>query len=43
MAESDRTDLPSASTAIRVLLLLALYLGALWFGGYVFWLAGAIR
>jgi hypothetical protein len=39
----DRTDLPSASTAIRVLLLLALYLGALWFGGYVFWLAGAIR
>jgi len=43
MAESDRTDLPSASTAIRLLLLLALYLGALWFGGYVFWLAGAIR
>jgi len=43
MAESDRTDLPSASTVIRVLLLLALYLGALWFGGYVFWLAGAIR
>jgi hypothetical protein len=29
--------------AARVLLLLALYLGALWFGGYVFWLAGAIR
>jgi len=29
--------------AIRVLLLMALYLGALWFGGYVFWLAGAIR
>jgi len=26
-----------------VLLLLALYLGALWFGGYLFWLAGAIR
>ena len=43
MAESDRTDLPSSSTAIRLLLLLALYLGALWFGGYVFWLAGAIR
>jgi len=31
------------ATAIRVLLLMALYLGALWFGGYVFWLAGAIR
>jgi hypothetical protein len=29
--------------AARLLLLLALYLGALWFGGYVFWLAGAIR
>jgi hypothetical protein len=29
--------------AARVLLLLALYLGALWFGGYLFWLAGAIR
>ena len=29
--------------AIRVLLLMALYLGALGFGGYVFWLAGAIR
>ena len=29
--------------AIRTLLFLALYLGALWFGGYVFWLAGAIR
>ena len=29
--------------AIRVLLLMALYLGTLWFGGYVFWLAGAIR
>ena len=29
--------------AARVLLLLAFYLGALWFGGYVFWLAGAIR
>jgi hypothetical protein len=29
--------------AIRVLLFLVLYLGALWFGGYVFWLAGAIR
>ena len=31
------------ATAIRVLLTLALYLGALWFGGYVFYLAGAIR
>jgi hypothetical protein len=30
-------------TAARVLLLLALYLGAIWFGGYVFYLAGAIR
>jgi len=29
--------------AIRVLLLMALYLGAIWFGGYVFYLAGAIR
>ena len=29
--------------AARVLLLIAFYLGALWFGGYVFWLAGAIR
>jgi len=29
--------------AARLLLLLALYLGALWFGGYLFWLAGAIR
>jgi hypothetical protein len=25
------------------LLLLVFYLGALWFGGYVFWLAGTIR
>jgi hypothetical protein len=31
------------AAAVRVLLLLAFYLGALWFGGYVFWLAGAIR
>ena len=29
--------------AIRLLLFLTLYLGALWFGGYVFYLAGAIR
>ncbi len=29
--------------AARLLQLLALYLGALWFGGYVFWLAGAVR
>jgi len=29
--------------ALRVLLFLAFYLGALWFGGYLFWLAGAIR
>jgi len=31
------------AAAARLLLLLAFYLGALWFGGYVFWLAGAIR
>jgi hypothetical protein len=36
-------DQPMIAAAARVLLLLALYLGALWFGGYVFWLAGAIR
>ena len=28
---------------LRVLLFMAFYLAALWFGGYVFWLAGAIR
>ncbi len=36
-------DQPMIAMATRVLLFLALYLGALWFGGYVFWLAGAIR
>jgi hypothetical protein len=36
-------DQPMIAMAVRVLLILALYLGALWFGGYVFWLAGAIR
>ena len=30
-------------TVARVLLLMALYLGAIWFGGYVFYLAGANR
>ena len=37
------SDQPMIAMAARVLLLLALYLGALWFGGYLFWLAGAIR
>jgi hypothetical protein len=36
-------DQPMMALAVRALLFLALYLGALWFGGYVFWLAGAIR
>jgi hypothetical protein len=31
------------AAAARLLLLLALYLGAIWLGGYVFYLAGAIR
>jgi len=29
--------------AIRVLLILVVFVAALWFAGYLFWLAGAIR
>jgi hypothetical protein len=31
------------ATAIRVLLILAVFLAMLWAFGYLFWLAGAIR
>ena len=36
-------DQPMIATAILVLLILAVFLAALWAFGYLFWLAGAIR